>query len=111
MAMFVRALLFVLVAAFASGTVAHAANATSMDLTMALESADTDMPDCQGCPDDGSRLPSCDTVCVTPFVAVIPVAAADMPVIHSPLAIPAVRQVVGRTGPPDPYPPRSIILS
>lgn len=111
MATFVRALMIVLVAAFAAGTVAHAANATTMDVTMAVDSADMGMPDCQGCPDDGNGLPSCDTVCVTPFVAVMPVAAAEMPVVRALLATPAVRQVGGRGGLPDPYPPRSIILS
>lgn len=111
MATLVRALVIVLIAAFTAGTVAHAANATTMDVTMAIESMDMDMPDCQGCPDDGDGLPSCDTVCITPFVAVMPVAAADMPVVGSPLATPAVRRLVGRTGPLDPYPPRSTILS
>lgn len=111
MATLVRALLIVLVAAFAAGTVAHAANATTMDVTMAIESVAMDMPNCQGCPDADDGLPSCDTVCITPFVAVIPVAAAAMPVVGSLLSTPAVRQVVGRAGLPDPYPPRSIILS
>lgn len=111
MATLVRALLIALVAAFAVGTVAHSASVTVMDVEMALSSADMGMSDCQGCPDADGQTPSCDSICVTPVMAVLPSIRAGLPPATSCTVCFEVRSVAGHTGPPDPYPPRSIILS
>lgn len=111
MATLVRALLIALVAAFAVGTVAHSASVTVMDVEMALSSADMGMSDCQGCPDADGQALSCDSICVTPVMAVLPSIRTSLPPATSCTACFEVRSVAGRTGPPDPYPPRSIILS
>ena len=104
----------VLLVVFAAGSVVHVASATTMSLKMALADGPAmDMADCEGCGTGGDGDESgmaCDIVCIAPFTATL---SQENPqglriVAESP-APSGVRDVVGRTGPPDPYPPRTLI--
>jgi hypothetical protein len=107
-----RMFAIVLLAVFAAGTVANAAGATSMSLKMsAIAMADGTMGDCQDCPSDNSNSLACDQACVVPLVAIAPVTRIDLPAAQTEVAVSAVKESTGRTGPPLPYPPRTIILS
>lgn len=107
-----RIMIFVLLAAFALSTVSHAASTTAMSVKMAVGEA-TNMADCKGCgSNEGDDTSStCDVACVTPLVATM---NADKQLLS-----PSRRHssdgrdygFIGRTGPPDPHPPRSFILN
>jgi hypothetical protein len=97
---------------FAVGSVVHAANATSMNMQMALTAIDSgDMGDCQDCPDGRDDMQACDNVCVSPILAVVPSGQPDLPEAETTTESPVPHSVTGRSGLPDPYPPRSITLS
>jgi hypothetical protein len=110
-----RILLVALLAVFAASGVVHAASATTMAVKMALADGDAmDMADCDGCGsgDAGNKSgPPCDMVCIAPFVATVNAETA----LAFPMSATAVdwasRDFAGRTGPPDPYPPRNLSLS
>ncbi|MEK1854244.1 MAG: hypothetical protein AAAC48_20855 [Phyllobacterium sp.] len=108
----VRIFAIVLLAVFAAGTVVHAANVTSMSLARSPTAmADGDMGDCDGCPpgDDG-KASLCGQICLAPF-AVIPAAAAfEVAVMAADVAASPAEEITGRTGLPDPPPPRTIVL-
>lgn len=107
-----RVLVIVLLAAFAAGTVVHAAVVTSMSVKMALaDPSSADMADCQGCSGDDGEAPVCDLDCVTPLVASITDGALGHAALVSDIAVALDRIISGRTGPPDPHPPRTIVLS
>jgi len=94
----------------------HAVNAASMNAKMALAAVDNDdmgtnWDDCQDCLDESDEMQTCDNVCVSPILAVGPSGQSGLPVIRTAPENPALQSVFGRTGLPDPYPPRSIILS
>ena len=99
--------------AFAAGTVLHAARATVMDLTMAGLSSAMLMPGCDGCGDDSDDrqdavMAACFGLCATPVMASLPVQLLQ-PTVVSALPSAVGRPIPrGRTGPPDPYPPRII---
>lgn len=103
-----------LVAVFAAGSVAHVASATTMSLEMALAGGPAmDMADCEGCDaggdgDEGSL--TCTMVCIAPFTA-IPTQdnAAGLRVVAEAPAPSGVHDFVGRKGPPDPFPPRTLV--
>lgn len=104
----------VLLVVFAAGSVVHVASATTMSLEMALsDGAAMKMADCEGCDageDGGESGQACDIVCIAPFTAtLVPETALGPRVVAELPAPPGVRDVVGRTGPPDPYPPRTLI--
>ncbi|WP_157019375.1 hypothetical protein [Mesorhizobium xinjiangense] len=112
MVRYVRILTILMLAAFAAGSVVHAANAASMNMKMALTAYDSgDMGDCQDCPDGSDDMQACDNVCVSPILAVVPSGQAGLPRAETATESLVPHSVVGRTGLPDPYPPRSIILS
>lgn len=102
-----------LLALFAVGTVVHSAGATSMSLKMALSDAGlTDMADCQGCgtdTDGEDNGPTCDNVCTVSFAASlgqVDTVSPDIAHVTRPLL---VQHLAGRTGLPEPYPPRLLI--
>jgi hypothetical protein len=104
----------VLLVVFAAGSVVHVASATTMSLEMALvDGAAMEMADCEGCGtggDGGESGLACDIVCIAPFAATLgPENAPGLRVVAESPAPSGVRDVVGRTGPPDPYPPRTLI--
>ena len=109
----VRICVFALLTAFAVASVAHATSATTMSLKMALaDGGAMDMADCQGCGsdsdgDDGGL--GCDMVCVAPFLAYLGPEGSVPAVTGIYPSARASYDLVGRTGPPEPYPPRTLI--
>ncbi|RFC63828.1 hypothetical protein DY251_20645 [Mesorhizobium denitrificans] len=73
--------------------------------------ADGAMGDCQDCPSDTGNSLACDQACVVPLIAIAPVAGINLPAAQIDVAVSPVKESAGRTGPPQPYPPRTIILS
>jgi len=103
-----RILAVFFLATFAVGTAAHASAATDMSLKMSVAAMDdSGMSDCQDCPGDDAQASACDQFCMTTLAAICPPPPAELPhvaaIVSSPLAEPSD----GRTGPPDPYPPRT----
>lgn len=112
MARYVRILMIIVLAAFAAGTVVHAANAAAMGAKMTLAAIDgADMGDCQDCADGTGDMPSCGNACVSPILAVVPSGQPSLQGAETTTENPILQSVIGRTGPPDPYPPRTTILS
>jgi len=108
----VRILLILLLAVFSAGSVLHAANAASMNAKMTIAAIGSgDMGDCQDCPDGGDDMQPCGNVCVFPILAVVPVDQAGLPEVETTIESLVSHSVSGRTGLPEPYPPRSIALS
>jgi len=93
--------------------VTQVAGATAMSLTMALaDSGAIDMPDCDGCDpgaDDDKSGIGCEFVCTAPLLAGL----GQENTLEVPptvlVTVPGISTRNGRTGPPDPYPPRSLI--
>jgi hypothetical protein len=107
-----RILAIVLLAVFAAGTVAHGASATSMALAMSPAAmASGGMGDCDKCPpgDDGKVL-FCSQFCLAPFAAIPAAAGVELLFAAAEVTASPLQVMVGRTGPPDPSPPRIIIL-
>ena len=112
MARYVRIFMIMMLAVFAAGTVVHAASAAIMSAKMTLAVIDgADMGDCQDCPDGSGDMQPCDNVCVSPIMAVVPSGQPGLPQVEATTESSVLQSVTGRTGSPDPYPPRSIILS
>jgi hypothetical protein len=113
MAKFVRMTVIALLAMFAASTVVHAASATGMSLEMAMaDDSGMDMADCVGCDDDGSGPDglACDILCVAPMVGLLDSSAASDDIAPSSVLKPvAAYTFSGRTGPPDPFPPRVLL--
>lgn len=108
MAKHLRVLVILMLAAFAAGTVAQAASVAAMDAKMALTAVDgADKGGCQGCPDGDGDTPPCDTVCVSPVLAVVPAAEAALPEAEPAPASIVADGLAGAAGPPEPSPPRS----
>lgn len=107
-----RILIFVTFAAFAAGTVVNAANAAGMSAKMTFAVTDgADMGNCKDCPDGMGNVQPCDSACLSPILVVLPSDQPDLPGTESATESPALQSVTGRIGPPDPYPPKSPILS
>ena len=110
-----RVFVVALIAVFAAWSVAHVASATTMTLEMAAADGEAmDMADCDACTSgelgDEASL-ACDVVCVSPALADL--ATTSQAFAPAPVASQAtwpVHEVDGRTHPPDPYPPRSVLL-
>jgi hypothetical protein len=108
-----RIFAIVLLAVFAAGTIAHGASTTRMSLAMSHGTmAGGDMGDCDGCPpgDDG-KASLCGQVCLAPFAAIPAAVSIELPLVRAGIAVSPLKEIVGRTGPPDPSPPRTIILN
>jgi hypothetical protein len=108
-----RPLLFIAVlATYVAGLGVLAATSSAMVGNMVMGEAG-EMGDCQGCDPAGGDDPAsaCDTPCLTPMMATLTADAA--------LWVDELQQAAGaagcsfasRSGPPDPSPPRSILLS
>lgn len=102
--------------ALSLGLVAHSVAAAQMDAKMMTAAAAGEMSPssggCDGCGGGDGGMPAIGcfalcggTVAVLPIVAPLKTVAVEQP---SPVA---VRSDPGRVGPPDPYPPRSSVLS
>lgn len=109
----VRILAVALLAAFSVGSVVHAASATTMSVTMALaDHGAMDMADCDACcpgPDESGDCVACDAVCLAPLVANLGPGGALSISARVPLAGCAIPDFVGRTGQPEPFPPRNLV--
>ena len=109
---FVRILVFTLLAAFATSTVVHAAGTTTMAVKMALTDGGGMEAECKGCDMDknGDQAGlSCDIGCIVPFVANLGHDTALSPRLAASHEAWGLFDSVGRTGPPEPYPPRFFI--
>lgn len=108
-----RILAVVFLAAFASSAIAHAAASTDMSLKMSMAAMDDGggMADCQDCPGDEGQASACDQFCVTTLTAICPPAVTELPHVAAIVSSPPAEPSDGRTGPPDPYPPRTTFLS
>lgn len=108
----VMVVMVVVLWAFAAGLVANVVSSATMSTTMALAAIDSaDMGDCQDCLEGNGDMPSCYNACVSPILAVVPSAQPSLPEAETTTESPVLQSVTERTGPPDPYPPKSIILS
>ena len=107
-----RITIVTLLALFVAGVTMHSVNATEMPLKMAMsDGGSVKMADCQGCgDDDDEKTPSCDIVCMVSFVATLTPPADTA---RSQDIVMYIRQatddMTGRTGPPEPFPPRILI--
>lgn len=110
---FARLLLFILLVAFAAGTVVQSASATTMSLKMALgDGSAMDMADCEGWGSDGDGGDGgliCKMACVAPPVANLSQESALMVGAGASPTGSNVYHLVGPIGPPEPYPPRTLI--
>lgn len=109
-----RLLLCLWLAAFAAGTVVHATAGTAMALDMAMASdAGMDMPSCVACDGDAGADADgvvCDIDCTAPSIAVFTSATAQAFLgIAKVMTVPDREIRLGRTGPPEPFPPKPIV--
>jgi hypothetical protein len=113
MTLFRRFLFFVVLATYVAGLGVFAASATAMAGNMVLGEAG-EMGDCQGCDPSGGDGPAsaCDTPCLAPMMATTLSPDTAFPALLSEPARAAVDdRFASLTGPPDPSPPRPIILN
>ncbi|RWK78418.1 MAG: hypothetical protein E5X43_01125 [Mesorhizobium sp.] len=109
----IRLFAIVLLAVFGAGTVAHASNATSMSIAMSPAAmGDGDMGDCEGCPpgEDG-KAQICGQACLVPFAAIPAAVGIELPLVAADIVTSPLEEIAGRTALPEPYPPRTTILS
>lgn len=113
----IRLFAVVLVAVFAAGTAVHTAKSAAMSATMTgfapamMPMMDTDMGDCDGCPaDDDAKGSRCIDFCLASFAAIPAIACIEVPFTTPDLPALPVDVLASRTVPPDPDPPRTIIL-
>jgi hypothetical protein len=110
-----RVLVFALIAVFAAWSAAHVANATTMALEMATVEGDgMDMAGCDACDSeemgDQASL-ACDVTCVSPVL--VDLATTSQAFTSAPTASHAIKplsDLAGRSYPPEPHPPRSVLL-
>ncbi|KXF78502.1 hypothetical protein ATN84_01520 [Paramesorhizobium deserti] len=106
----VRIFAILLLAMFATGTIAHAAQTAGMSATMsAAVMAKMDMVDCEGCPKDHGKAPVCEQGCLMPFAGITAAAGIRLPVLASDRADFLLIETDGDASPPDLAPPRSSI--
>jgi len=98
-------------AAFVAGTIVHVSSATAMNLKMALAADDGGMVGCKVCPDDNEKMTPCDNDCVVPTLAILSDVEAQVPPAERVATRAIAENMSGRTGPPEPFPPRNIQLS
>lgn len=108
----VRVLIISMLAAFTAGTVVHTTNASAMNIEMTLVTIDgAGLDVCEDCTDGGENMYQCDSVCLSPILAIVPFLQTGLPVVKTNPTSNIAYGVTGRAGSPEPYPPRSIILS
>ena len=109
-----RISIIALVAAFAAGITIRVADASAMALHIATAAGgDVNMGGCKNCPDDGhgDSGSGCADICAMPAMLAPDVTEIVFLIVaHEPASF-ADRTVIGRTRPPEPHPPQSIILS
>jgi hypothetical protein len=112
MGLAVRVFVIVLLTAFAAGAVAQVSVAAAMAVKMAHADIDgADMKDCKDCPDAGKTKPAWASLCVTPLM-ILPAWQESTPFFTRNVPdLPGAPGLSGYSGPPDPYLPRSLLLS
>lgn len=105
-------LVLALLVAFGTAGVVSTSAATSMEMQMLLASGDhSDVAGCEDCGTDGVSMMSCADICVT-FHAVTLVQTASNELEADRLLFSDVPDfLIGRMAPPDPFPPKAIILN
>lgn len=117
MSKLVRLLACALLAAFAAGSVVQAASATTMALKMAFAGSGAmdmagDMAGCDGCGSGdkaGDGGLACQAACLAPLAANLYQESALAPFPCAAPAAVGLCDAVGRTAPPEPHPPRTLI--
>lgn len=109
----VRIFTIILLALFATSIVMNSAGGAPMSLKMAqTDTGIADMTDCQGCGADSDSkgiAPDCDIACTVSCAANFSQADTFSPCFAKPAILQSTKHLVGRTGPPEPYPPRVLI--
>jgi len=113
-----RLFVIVLSVALATGVAVRSAQALAMDVAApaatAAATTDTDMPmsgKCNGCAGDEKAMAAgCFALCIG-AVAVLPLVVALGPISVETIGPSAAPAATGHAFPPDPYPPRPIVLS
>jgi len=113
-----RLFVIVLSMTLVTGAAVRSAQTIAMDATApaatAAATTDTDMPmsgKCSGCAGDEKAMAAgCSALCSS-AVAVLPVVVAFGPVSVETIGPSATPAATGHAFPPDPYPPRPIVLS
>ncbi|MBP1807621.1 hypothetical protein [Rubellimicrobium aerolatum] len=120
MASMVRALVVLLIAVIAMWSVTQAASTTTMALSMASmtvhDSGSVEKAHCHDCRAGGASDEAgllCYIGCVAPVLADLSVSFAPEvgAAISGPRGVPAILDLRGRSDPPDPFPPRLLILT
>lgn len=107
----VRLLSVFLVATFALGSVAYAADATDMAMRMSAEVASaSEAGDCGKCSNDADTSVSCDQSCVTSFVALPASEAVRARAMSASVGDVLPERLDGRARLPEPHPPKVTIL-
>jgi hypothetical protein len=114
MSTFRRLLLIAVLASYVAGLGVLAATSSAMAGNMVMGEAG-EMDDCQGCDPGGGGgddpALACDTPCLTPLMATLTTDAAPWIADSQQATGAGGSSFTSRTGPPDPSPPRSILLS
>ena len=113
-----RLFVIVLSVALATGVAVRSVQAIAMDIAApaatAAATTDTGMPmsgKCSGCAGDEKAMAAgCSALCSS-AVAVLPVVVAFGPISVETIGPSATPAATGHAFPPDPYPPRPIVLS
>lgn len=99
-----------LLAIFFAGTLANTVTATTMTADMMLQISlerDAVPANCPDCPPLEEMATKCGQICVASFAAIVPAAALEPRAIEPRVGIGSIPRAHGRTGPPDPFPPRT----
>ena len=109
----VRIFVIMLLAVFVTGTAfqASAAAAMSAKMSLAALAGDMEMGDCEDCPDTDDGTGNCVSPCVMASMILPAWPHVTEPAIRGETYVFIPCSFIGLLSPPDPYPPRSIILS
>lgn len=112
MAKHVRIFVILMLAAYTAATVVQTANASAMNIKMALAAIDdANQGICQNCIGGSDNTSFCDDVCISPITAIIPPVEIGMPRVKIATTGTILFDMTGCIEPPDPYPPRFIALN
>jgi len=105
-----RLFIVIALAVFVAGFGVKAASAATMEFDMAMtDDASMKMSACGACDTDGEPA-ACDLDCTVPAVLLLFQVSVAAPAAGNSRAVITSDSFAGRTGPPDPHPPRTHIL-
>ena len=109
----VRIFVIMLLAVFVAGTAfqASAAAAMSAKMSLAALAGDMEMGDCEDCPDTDDGKGACVSPCAIASMILPAWPQVTERAIRGETYVSIPCSLAGRLNPPDPYPPRSIVLS